>query len=127
MHPQTGKRECIFVELAAIYPAPERPGMELSFEEIVAANRGWLDHIWDDEADCHSKTDSQLHDIEDVSRDVVDKLVVHQDGVVYDENGAVMEPPRDPRPGKKKKVMEVNETQISRLPSHLLGPERRNR
>ncbi|KAM4059349.1 kinase [Hirsutella rhossiliensis] len=115
IHPQTGKKECIYVELAAIYPAPEQQGMELSFEEIVAANRGWLDHIWDDELVDESRVsepESQLHEIEELSRDVVNKLQVHQDRVRYDENGVVMEPPRDSRLGKKKKVMEVNETQI---------------
>ncbi|KJZ79073.1 hypothetical protein HIM_01224 [Hirsutella minnesotensis 3608] len=114
-HPQTGKKECIFVDLAAIYPTPEDPGTELSFEEIVAANRGWLDHAWDEdqvEQNMVLQPDVQMHEIEEMSRDVVDKLIVHQDDVLYDENGVAVEPPRQPRPGKKKKLMEVNETQI---------------
>jgi checkpoint serine/threonine-protein kinase len=55
-----------------------------------------------------------------------DKLVIHQDSVQYDENGAIMEQqPRVPKGGKKKKMIEVNETQISTyfdssLLSHVL-------
>ncbi|GJN72855.1 hypothetical protein PLIIFM63780_006920 [Purpureocillium lilacinum] len=116
VHPQTGKKECIFVDLAAIYPTPEEQGTELSFEEIVAANRGWLGHTWDEETVDDSivpEPSHQLDEIEEISNGMADKLVVRQDGPVYDENGAVMQPPpREPRAGKKKKVMEVNETQI---------------
>lgn len=55
-------------------------------------------------------------DIDEVSKGVGEKLVIHQDSVQYDENGAVMEErPRLAKGGKKKKVMEVNETQISAL------------
>lgn len=118
VHPQTGKKECIFVDLAAIYPTPEEQGTELSFEEIVAANRGWLDHTWDEETVDDSivpEPSHQLDEIEEISNGMADKLVVRQDGPVYDENGAVMQPPpRESRAGKKKKVMEVNETQISK-------------
>ncbi|KAJ6445551.1 checkpoint protein kinase (SldA) [Purpureocillium lavendulum] len=116
VHPQTGKKECIFVDLAAIYPTPEEQGTELSFEEIVAANRGWLDYSWGEEAVDESfvpEPSHQLDEIAQISKGVVDKLVVRHDGPLYDENGVVMEPPaREPKVGKKKKLMEVNETQI---------------
>ncbi|POR35369.1 Checkpoint serine/threonine-protein kinase bub1 [Tolypocladium paradoxum] len=116
VHPQTGKKECIFVDLAAIYPTPEEPGTELSFDEVIAANRGWLDHSWDEEPvdeNLVHEPAPQLHEIEELSKGMGSgKLVVHQDRVLYDENGAVIEPPREPRAGKKKKLMEVNETQI---------------
>lgn len=117
VHPQTGKKECIFVDLAAIYPTPEEPGTELSFDEIIAANRGWLDHSWDEESvdeNLVPEPAPQLHEIDEISKGMGGKLVVHQDRVLYDENGAVIEPPREARAGKKKKVMEVNETQISK-------------
>ncbi|KND90397.1 Checkpoint serine/threonine-protein kinase bub1 [Tolypocladium ophioglossoides CBS 100239] len=114
VHPQTGKKECIFVDLAAVYPAPEEPGTELSFDEIIAANRGWLDHSWDEEAvdeNLVPKPAPRLHEIEEISKGMSSKLAVPQDRVLYDENGAVIKPPREPRAGRKKKVVEVNETQ----------------
>lgn len=154
VHPQTGKKERVFVDLAAIYPTPEEQGTELSFEEIMAGNRGWLDCAWEDESidenlvaepvlvplrdiEEISKEAGQkliihqdpvhydenfvsepvlvpLRDAEEISKGVGQKLVIHQDSVHYDENGAVMEQPRAPRGGKKKKVIEVNETQISK-------------
>lgn len=186
VNPHTGKKERIFVDLAAIYPTPEEQGTELSFEEIMAANRGWLDESWDDETIDESlipEPEASLLDIDEVSNGITEKLMIHQDSaplklaihkdpapvklaihkdstpvklaihkdpvgeklvihqdssvqklvihkdlvgqkipihqdnVVYDENGAVIEPARPPRGGgKKKKVIEVNETQISRSP-----------
>lgn len=100
MNPQSGKQERVFVDLAAVYPTPEEPGSELSFEEIWAANRGWLNQVWDDEVD-------QIPEVGEVSDQVAEKLVVHET-VMLDENGAIK------GKGKKMKVMEVNETQISR-------------
>lgn len=111
MHPQTGKRERIFVNLAVVYPTPEEAGTELSFEEIMASNRGWLDHTWEEDA----IDDSMIPDpVEEVDQEVREKLVIHQDPVFYDENGAIQESRPQSKGGKKKKVMEVNETQISK-------------
>ena len=118
VHPQTGKRERIFVDLATLYPTPEEQGTELSFEEVMAANRGWLDHSWEQEAvDVNLVPEPvELGTIEDLSKHVGQKLLIHRDTDVVDENGVVVEPPRQPRGGnKKKKAMEVNETQISKF------------
>ncbi|KAL5624732.1 hypothetical protein BROUX41_004792 [Berkeleyomyces rouxiae] len=41
--------ERILVDLEVIYPEPNIRGAELSFEEVWARNRGWLDHSWDQE------------------------------------------------------------------------------
>ncbi|KKA30769.1 hypothetical protein TD95_004649, partial [Thielaviopsis punctulata] len=49
MNPRTGKMERIFVDLEMIYPEPDVPGTELSFEEVWARNRGWLGKEWDEE------------------------------------------------------------------------------
>lgn len=118
MHPQTGKRERIFVDLATIYPTPEEPGTELGFEEVMAANRGWLDYSWEEEAVDVSIVPEpvDLKEIEEISQGVGNKLVIHRDEPVYDENGAVVQPPKQPQGAskKKKKLMEVNETQISK-------------
>lgn len=144
VHPQTGKKERVFVDLAAIYPTPEEIGTELSFEEIMAAGRGWLDHCWEDEIFDENLVPEPVIplEIEEISKgagerllihqdpvgklaihkDTVGKLVIHQDSstklvvhkdtVQYDENGKAVEQHRGPR-GKKKKMIEVNETQIS--------------
>ncbi|KAH7197699.1 Mad3/BUB1 homology region 1-domain-containing protein [Fusarium flagelliforme] len=174
LHPQTGKKERVFVDLAAIYPTPEEIGTELSFEEIIAANRGWLGHCWEEESIDESIVPEPAAplEIEEISKglgeklmihqdpvdkipihkdsgdklmirpdpvgkmaihkDPVDKLVIHQDSstklaihkdsVQYDENGRVIEQPRPPRGSKKKKMMEVNETQI--IKAKLDSPSR---
>ena len=114
VHPQTGKKEYIFVDLAAVYPTPEELGTEVSFEEIIARNRGWLDCAWEDESIDENRvpqTSVPLHEIEEIS-----KLAVHKDVTMYDENGAVIQQHSAPKEARKKKVMEVNETQISRCP-----------
>ena len=44
---------------------------------------------------------------------MAEKLVIHHDSAEFDENGAIKEQAR-PVKSKKKKMMEVNETQISK-------------
>ncbi|KAF5020692.1 hypothetical protein F66182_7254 [Fusarium sp. NRRL 66182] len=175
IHHQTGKKERVFVDLAAIYPTPGEIGTELTFEEIVAANRGWLEHCWEEESFDENLVPNPampLEEIEEISKglgeklmihqDPVDKLAVHQDPVKkltihkspvdklvihqdpveklvvhqdtaakltidkdtaqYDENGRAIEQPRAPRGGKKKKTIEVNETQI--IKAKLDSPSR---
>ncbi|RYP63091.1 hypothetical protein DL771_009433 [Monosporascus sp. 5C6A] len=113
VNPHSGKKERIYVNLEAVYPTPEEPGTELSFEELWAANRGWLDPCWEDEdiAEVPPQPDENNPDVDILSRKVAEKLVVHHDVVMLDENGALKDPSRPAKP-KKKKVMEVNETQI---------------
>lgn len=115
VHPQTGKRERIFVDLATVYPTPEEAGTELSFEEVMATRRGWLDHTWEDEAFDVSLVaePADVGDVDRMAKDVGTKLIIHRDDIhtPLDENGAPIQQSK-PR-GKKKKVMEVNETQIS--------------
>lgn len=115
-NPANGKKERVFVDLQAVYPSPEEPGTELSFEEIWAANRGWLDQTWDDQLVVNYPGDDE--DSPTVHIGV--NMVVHHDVVTLDENGRVPEQSHAGR-SKKKKVMEVNETQISKsdLPSRL--------
>jgi checkpoint serine/threonine-protein kinase len=116
VNPQNGKRERIYVNLEAVYPSPEEPGTELSFEELWAASRGWLDACWDDDSlvddHQHAVTDENSPPVEVLSRAVERKLVIHRDVVALDENGAIKDYSKPAKP-RKKKVMEVNETQIS--------------
>ncbi|KAK0733461.1 hypothetical protein B0T26DRAFT_842718 [Lasiosphaeria miniovina] len=113
VNPTTGKRERIFVDLRSVYPTPDVPGTELSFEEVWAANRGWLDYRWEDEpslAATPREDENRLPDVIVREEEVTEKLVVLHDVVRLDENGAPIYP-RESKP-KKKKVVEVNETQI---------------
>lgn len=109
INPANGKKERVFVDLQAVYPSPEEPGTELSFEEIWATNRGWLDQTWDDEP----VVDFPVHDENSSRARIGVGSVVHHDIITLDENGCIPDQHRDGR-SKKKKVMEVNETQISR-------------
>ncbi|KAL9093594.1 MAG: hypothetical protein Q9165_003989 [Trypethelium subeluteriae] len=45
-NPKTGRVEFVFAKLDAIYPNPEDPSEEYSFEELRAQHRGWLNHSW---------------------------------------------------------------------------------
>ncbi|GAB0134874.1 hypothetical protein EsDP_00003228 [Epichloe bromicola] len=114
VHPQTGKKEYIFVDLEAIYPTPDEPGSELSFEEIMAAHRGWSDQTWDDENVDENSVPESLHgygEVEEISRGVKKMLTVHRDPLLLDENGDIRHQAQS-RGAKKKKTMEINETQI---------------
>ena len=46
LNPRTGKVERVFVNLEAVYPNPNDPLEEYSFEELRARHRGWLDRDW---------------------------------------------------------------------------------
>ena len=46
INPRTGKIERVFVNLEAVYPNPNDPSEEMSFEELRAKSRGWLDKDW---------------------------------------------------------------------------------
>ncbi|KAK4152422.1 Enolase, C-terminal TIM barrel domain-containing protein [Chaetomidium leptoderma] len=103
------ERERVFVDLRAVYPTPDEPGTEFSFEEIWAANRGWLSHEWEDEELPSFADESSLVDANALADSVPQKLVVHHDLVRLDENGApIYSKGTKPR---KKKVVEMNETQ----------------
>lgn len=123
VNPSNGKREQIFVNLEAVYPTPAEPGTELSFEELWAASRGWLDARWDEESFAdypqqeQQPSDGNVPNVEDLTQKVATKLVVHQDAVELDENGALKnQQQQKPSKPRKKKLMEVNETQISQSP-----------
>ncbi|KAK0731588.1 Mad3/BUB1 homology region 1-domain-containing protein [Lasiosphaeris hirsuta] len=127
VNPANGRKERVFVDLEAVYPDPEEPGAELSFEEIWAANQGWLDHDYEDEVEPQPEPEfeaeaessqlsapmmdeNSLPDMNVPAKKVSEKLAVHHDVIRLDENGAPIYP-RENKP-RKKKVIEVNETQI---------------
>lgn len=46
INPRTGRCERVFVNLEAIYPDYENSTVEMSFEELRAINRGWMQKDW---------------------------------------------------------------------------------
>ncbi|KAL4945669.1 hypothetical protein BDV06DRAFT_184225 [Aspergillus oleicola] len=46
INPRTGRRERVFVDLDAVYPDYKDPNIEVSFEELRAMRRGWMDKNW---------------------------------------------------------------------------------
>lgn len=122
VNPSNGKQERVFVDLQAVYPSPEEPGTELSFEEIWAANRGWLDRTWEAEESMAEpmQEDDLLMGNDENSPPVMvvladtksSKLNIHHDVVKLDENGRL--PNHHGEGRSKKKAIEVNETQISK-------------
>ncbi|PLB55421.1 putative checkpoint protein kinase [Aspergillus steynii IBT 23096] len=46
INPRTGRRERVFVNLDAVYPDYSNASVEVSFEELRAMKRGWLDKDW---------------------------------------------------------------------------------
>ncbi|KAK3394714.1 Mad3/BUB1 homology region 1-domain-containing protein [Podospora didyma] len=117
VNPVNGKKERIFVDLRAVYPTPDEPGTELSFEEIWAASRGLFNQKWDDVLSPvltpivdGDRDENSLPDMNLLTEQVSKKLMVHHDVVRLDENGAPVYPKQN-KP-RKKKAVEVNETQI---------------
>ncbi|KAK3300955.1 protein kinase BUB1-like protein, partial [Chaetomium fimeti] len=110
VNPANGKRERVFVDLRAIYPTPDEPGTELSFEEVWAANKGWLGHEWEDEELPSFADENSMGEVNALADRVSQKLTIHRDVLRLDENGAPIYP-KQAKP-RKKKVVEVNETQI---------------
>lgn len=43
---KTGKIERVFVNLEVVYPNPNDPNEEMSFEELRARSRGWTSRDW---------------------------------------------------------------------------------
>ncbi|KAK5138031.1 hypothetical protein LTR08_005828 [Meristemomyces frigidus] len=46
MNPKTGRKECVFVNLEAVYPNTGERVTEYCFEELRAKHRGWLGKDW---------------------------------------------------------------------------------
>jgi len=110
---QKGRREYIFVDLEAIYHSPEILGSELSLEELRAGHRGWLSKVWESELPKRQQAIEPLiaeDPVEAITREVPEKLVIARDSVALDENGVQKE-----GRGRRMKIKEVNETQISKL------------
>ncbi|KFX95491.1 hypothetical protein O988_05774, partial [Pseudogymnoascus sp. VKM F-3808] len=119
-----GRRERIFADLEAMYPTPEIVGSELCSEELMAAEKGWLDINWEPEVsnvvvdqenerfDVFVGVEEMLPQPEpSLDRSFQEKLVIARDPPMVDENGVAIEQPKHGK-GRRIKTMEVNETQI---------------
>jgi checkpoint serine/threonine-protein kinase len=49
INPRTGRAECVFVDVEAVYPQGMEQGEEFSFEELRARSRGLLKRDWSGE------------------------------------------------------------------------------
>lgn len=119
INPRTGRKERVFVNLEAVYPDYKNPNVEICFEELRAASRGWLKKDW-------AKSKSPLKEIPtnsagrvllsdgnenmdySLAQDAKQKLVLEESSS-HDER-------RERRLSKVKKikVKEVGETQTSK-------------
>jgi len=135
VNPRTGKTERVFVNLDAVYPNPNDPNEEYSFEELRARHRGWLDRDWRQEKPTQGekkpdgpRVETSADDDLNTTADVVPAQNGQQQSIV-DDDGAdytVSDPStlkegsregRNTRP-RRKKIMEVKaETQTSKYKS----------
>ena len=60
VNPRTSKIERVFVNLAAVYPSHGERYGEMSFEELRATARGWLNRDWAAESKQRSSSADQL-------------------------------------------------------------------
>ncbi|OBT85682.1 BUB protein kinase [Pseudogymnoascus sp. 03VT05] len=136
-----GRSERIFADLEAMYPTPEIVGSERCSEELMAAEKGWLDMNWEPEIS-HVVVDQENERFDvfvgveemlptkepSLDRSFQDKLVIARDPPMVDENGVAIEPPKHGR-GRRIKTMEVNETQIikTKLSSPTAGKKVKRR
>lgn len=121
--------ERVFVNLEAVYPNPNDPNEEMSFEELRAAFRGWMGKDWAAEREQLRvmqgqaqaqglTTDAEADDA--LNGDLADQLqrdlVIDNDQVIHSEIAASKGGTREGRSGRprKKRIMEVKgETQTS--------------
>ena len=68
INPRTGKIERVFVNLEAVYPNPDDPNEEMSFEELRAKARGWLHKDWP--AEMKPKKQNEPHQQVDLSKSI---------------------------------------------------------
>lgn len=112
INPRTGKIERVFVKLEAVYPNPDNPNEEMSFEELRAKTRGWLHRDWAAESKPRKQNEQQvktkaLESTEHTSTNHGENSSSHLDPDMRTENmvdeSQVL---KNERP-KKMKIMEV--------------------
>jgi checkpoint serine/threonine-protein kinase len=120
VNPKNGRSEYIFVNLEALYPNTDSPRTELSFEELIADHRGWLNKVWKPETshgpnespEVEHKMDKSNLSGDALTGEISNSLIAIHDPDMLDENGVANDPGREGR-ARKMKIKEINETQIS--------------
>jgi checkpoint serine/threonine-protein kinase len=130
MNSKTGRAECVFVNLEAVYPNAAEPSEEMSFDELRALHRGWADRDWRKEKmrSLQSISGNVQRSPASLANAAVDKLsqdLENKASIVDDESsqlsnptGGSQSPDQEVKPAKQKrmKIREVKqETQTSEL------------
>lgn len=115
VNPRTGRRERVFVNLEAVYPHHHDPTYGISFEELRAISRGWMDKDWRSQkrtlkevsGNAVCKSSSLVDEKENTSdsplAQVENKLIV-EDGNSHLEATVNQTESRDGKAGKFKKI-----------------------
>ncbi|RAL59647.1 hypothetical protein DID88_000280 [Monilinia fructigena] len=135
INPKNGRRERILLTLKLYILLQISLERELSFEELRAAHRGWLDKLWEPELNIPQDKPISNEPIKEskmsvetitqqvpetlvIARDTIsqdkngpEKFVIARDPVYLDENGAKKEHNKETK-HRRMKVKEVNKTQI---------------
>lgn len=141
VNPRTGKLERVFVNLEAVYPNINDPSLEMSFDELRAMRRGWLDRDWKMESrralqhtsgnfQPQSRSSNRKKIVEDpvnvtLTVDLKEKLVLDDDSITQSQDltDMVKENCREAKNGKirKLKVREIKaETQTSKRATYVI-------
>lgn len=130
MNSKTGKPERVFVNLEAVYPNSTNPSEEMSFDELRAAHRGWIDKNWKEESmgtpqaisgnaqrPRHSPTHAAVDQLsKDLERKVsIDEYESSQQSTPTEANQSLSKQIKSTKQ-KRMKIKEIKqETQTSRL------------
>ncbi|OCK79464.1 hypothetical protein K432DRAFT_383025 [Lepidopterella palustris CBS 459.81] len=77
VNPKTGKTECVFVNLSAVYPNVDDPmADEFSFEELRAKRRGWMEYDWAVIRNEEAKRESQNRKIANETKESKSRTVL---------------------------------------------------
>ncbi|KAL1983026.1 hypothetical protein VTN96DRAFT_573 [Rasamsonia emersonii] len=125
VNPRTGRRERVFVNLEAVYPDYKNPGYEISFEELRAISRGWMQKDWSLQKkalkEISGNATSRNPPLQDYKQQSTDKalegdmnqrLAIREKSSHQTETVELQEEPRDGKSSKarKIKVREIGET-----------------
>ncbi|KAF9888076.1 hypothetical protein FE257_009341 [Aspergillus nanangensis] len=115
VNPRTGRRERVFVNLEAVYPDYSNPEYEVSFEELRAIGRGWMQKNWRSQKEPLKQITGNENPIErpidkDLPREFKEKLTMKDSG------NSIQQPPSETGKTKKPKLREVRgETQTVKM------------
>ncbi|PHH53346.1 Checkpoint serine/threonine-protein kinase bub1 [Ceratocystis fimbriata CBS 114723] len=107
--------ERILVDLEVIYPQPDVRGAELSFEEVWARNRGWLDRSWEEEEG--EEREMTMVDVDESVSQYDESFILQQQRLQHEEEQRrQQEQEQQKKPVQRQKKLEMyhDETSISR-------------